>query len=96
MAVYVDDSMIPLTRKHPRFGERVLKMSHMVADSTEELLSMAEAIGIDQKWIQSAGTYREHFDVCATKRKKAIELGAEQVSKKKLASIIRARRRLDG
>lgn len=54
-------------------------MSHMIADTTEELLKMADAIGIQRKWIQHKGTPNEHFDVCFSHRKKAIALGAIEI-----------------
>ena len=45
MAVYVDNMQA-------QFGR--MKMCHMIADSTEELLAMADRIGVARKWIQSA------------------------------------------
>lgn len=45
-----------------------MRMAHMVADSTAELLAMADAIGVQRKWLQKAGTAYEHFDVCMAKR----------------------------
>jgi hypothetical protein len=75
MAVYVDNM-------RAMFG--LMKMSHMIADTSEELLAMVDAIGVARKWIQYKGTHREHFDVCATKRAKAIELGAIEVSMREL------------
>jgi hypothetical protein len=60
----------------------------MVADSTEELLGMAEKIGVQKKWIQDEGTYQEHFDICATKKTKALSIGATEVTMKELAKIV--------
>ncbi len=65
--VYVDDMNRPY---------RNMIMVHMIADSTEELLEMVDTIGVPRKWIQKAGTAREHFDICLTKKKKAV--AAEQ------------------
>ena len=84
MAVYVDDAMI-------QFGR--MKMSHMIADTTNELLAMADAVGVQRKWIQNAGTYREHFDVCASKRELAIANGAQAVSQRKIGEILNSRRK---
>jgi hypothetical protein len=56
------------------FGRMV--MCHMVADTTDELLAMADRIGVQRKWLQRAGTYAEHFDVCKSKRAAAIKAGA--------------------
>lgn len=67
MSVYIDDMEAPY---------RGMKMCHMVADSTEELLAMVDRIGVKRKWIQKAGTYKEHFDICLAKKKLAIAAGA--------------------
>ena len=83
MAVYVDNMQA-------QFGR--MKMCHMIADSTEELLAMADRIGVARKWIQSAGTAREHFDIAMSKRALAVEAGAVEVTMKELVRMTRARR----
>lgn len=83
MTVYVDEAEIPY---------RGMLMSHMVADSTAELVGMAEAIGLRREWIQEEGTYREHFDVAKTKRREAIEHGAVEVTTRRVLEIMRAKR----
>lgn len=76
MAVYVDDVALP-------FGNMI--MCHMWADSDEELLEMADRIGVQRKWIQghptlSFGKHREaswvHFDIAASKKRLAMQCGA--------------------
>lgn len=79
MSVYVDDMY-----KYPIGEFRSMKMSHMVADSTEELLAMADRIGVARRWLQNAGTDREHFDVCLSKRTAAVRAGAIEVSMRQL------------
>ena len=59
MTVYVDDMRAP-------FGRMI--MCHMIADSTAELLNMADRIGVARRWIQHRGTVREHFDIARSKR----------------------------
>jgi hypothetical protein len=66
MTVYVDNMQAP-------FGNMI--MCHMFADSSEELLEMADK----RKWIQFPGTYKEHFDIALTKRRLAINFGAKEV-----------------
>jgi hypothetical protein len=83
MSVYVDDMKAG-------FGRMI--MCHMVADTTEELLAMADKVGVARKWIQCAGTYKEHFDVCKTKRQSAIANGAIPVPQRELAMRIAHRR----
>lgn len=67
MSVYVDNFEV-------NFGR--MKMSHMVADSTEELLQMVDKIGVQRKWIQKQGTNLEHFDISISKKKLAVKYGA--------------------
>ena len=73
-----------------------MKMCHMIADTTEELLVMADRIGVARKWIQKAGTHHEHFDVCLTKRGRAVELGAVEITMKDLGRRLVERRRGKG
>ena len=67
MSVYVDDMNAPFGR---------MLMCHLIADSTEELLAMVDKIGVQRKWIQDAGTHREHFDIALSKKKLALSFGA--------------------
>lgn len=83
MSVYVDSGQYAFGR---------MKMCHMLADTTAELLAMADAIGLRRRWLQKAGTPHEHFDVCKAKRADAIRLGAVEVSRTDLVRLIRARR----
>jgi hypothetical protein len=83
MAVYVDSLRAPY---------RGMVMCHMLADSTAELLAMADRIGVDRKHLQDAGSYREHLDICLTRRAAALEAGALEVSLSELGRIIRLRR----
>ena len=66
---------------------RGMVMCHLIADSTEELLEMVDKIGVQRKWIQDAGTYNEHFDICLTKKAKAIGFGAKEVNRREIAKI---------
>lgn len=82
MTVYVDNGQIPYGR---------MKMSHMVADTEDELRAMAKAIGVDVRHHQHPGTWKSHFDICQSKRKLAIEQGAIAVSSKRLVLMLRNR-----
>lgn len=83
MPVYVDDMSAAYGR---------MKMCHMIADSREELDAMADAIGVSRRWIQHQGTWREHYDVCLSKRQKAVQLGAVEVTSRALVMRLRERR----
>jgi hypothetical protein len=65
---------------------------HMLADTTAELLAMADRIGVARRWLQKAGTPHEHFDICMSKRAQAVKAGAKEIGRAELAAIIRARR----
>lgn len=67
-------------------------MSHMMADSTDELLAMADRIGLNRKWLQRGGTSREHFDVSKAYRLRAIAAGALPVSPEEIVDRMSRRR----
>ena len=76
MTLYVDDYRAPI-------GQMV--MSHMMADTTAELLAAADVLGLKREWLQKAGTEYEHFDVSDSKRwQSIISLGAVQIASKDL------------
>lgn len=83
MAVYVDYAAIPY---------RGMLMSHLMADTTEELLAMADAIGVQRRWIQKAGEPEEHFDVADSKRQLAVRRGAQEVDGRFLVELVQQRR----
>lgn len=72
-----------------------MKMCHMISDSTAELLDMADKIGVARKWLQNAGTAREHFDIAMSKRALAVHFGAVEITWKQ-AGCMCARRRITG
>lgn len=82
MAVYVDEP------KHPK-GR--MMMCHMVADTSDELVEMADKIGVARKWLQDAGTTREHFDICKTNRARAVMFGAKEVTSRDIVRIQRGK-----
>ncbi len=86
MTVYVDDMYtIPMGR----FGR--MKMSHLIADTREELFACADAIGVPRKWLQKAGKAGEHFDIAMAKRDSAIAWGARPIKMNQLASMVHRR-----
>ena len=89
MTVYVDDMW---RRAMGRFGR--MKMSHMAADTTEELLAMADRIGLDRRYLQSPGGWDEHFDVSLSKRAEAIRAGAVEVTMRDMVRGMRVKRGL--
>lgn len=73
MAVYVD------TARHPYRG---MIMCHMWADSLDELLAMADEIGMNRKWLQQPPKASwVHFDVSLTMKARALAAGAVQTDR---------------
>ena len=68
MAVYVDDMFAP-------FGNML--MSHLTADTVEELHAFAAGIGMKSEWFQDHRV--PHYDVSKAKRLEAIASGATPV-----------------
>lgn len=83
MTVYVDNM-------NAKFGRMV--MCHMLADSDEELLAMADRIGVARRWHQHPGTIKSHFDICLSKLAKAVAAGAVEIDYAAIGRIIKERR----
>lgn len=78
MSVYVD---------HARNGYMRMRMSHMIADTVEELHAMAATIGLRREWFQPRSS--PHYDISEMKRRLAIRCGAVAVDRRQLVAIIR-------
>ena len=74
MSVYVDDM-------NADFGR--MKMCHMIADTEDELHVMADAIGVSRKWYQG-----DHYDICLSKKAKAIANGAIEIEWAELSRMV--------
>ncbi|CDN59999.1 hypothetical protein I35_1476 [Burkholderia cenocepacia H111] len=87
MTVYVDDMYRHEIGKLGR-----MKMSHLIADTTEELLAMVREIGVNPKWIQHPGTRDEHFDIAISKRAAAIAAGAIPITFRQCGAMNKRRK----
>lgn len=68
MTVYIDDV------RH-KYGRMV--MCHMWADTLDELLAMADLIGVARRWLQQPPKASwVHFDISLGKKAEAINAGA--------------------
>jgi hypothetical protein len=65
----------------------------MVADTSAELHSMADRIGVARRWCQNNGMPGEHYDICLSKRALAVTAGAQEVTMRRVAEITYARKR---
>lgn len=80
--VYIDNFNAPFGR---------MRMCHMIADTTKELLDMCNKIGVQIKWIQYPGTPNEHFDICLSKKVRALDFGAKEINFREYASMVNNR-----
>jgi Protein of unknown function (DUF4031) len=81
MSVYVDGAQ-------NAFGR--MKMCHMLADTYEELIAMADKIGVQRKWYQGlAKASSPHFDIAQSKRALAVARGAIEIDRYKLVEIMK-------
>lgn len=85
MTVYVDNMKAEFEPAH-RPGRRYV-MSHMIADSEEELHAMADRIGVARKWFQG-----DHYDITQSKKALAIAHGAKLIPMRRLAYMAVYRR----
>ena len=93
MTVYVDDAQIPGPR-NPNNRRQHLRMCHMTADSIEQLHEMADQIGVDRRHFQDKRL--PHYDICRSKRQRAVMLGAAEVSSRVIVVVARRlRKRMD-
>lgn len=73
MTVYVDDMAASFKPRHRH--DRNYVMSHMIADTDDELHKMAARIGVARKWFQG-----DHYDIVQSKKKIAVEYGAVEIT----------------
>ena len=78
MSVFVDCAENSLGR---------MKMCHMIADTPEELHSMAQRIGMRREWFQPRSF--PHYDVAKGRRVEAIRLGAIECDRRTFVGHLR-------
>jgi protein involved in temperature-dependent protein secretion len=83
MAVYVDNLR--------DYGWRHGPSCHLIADSVEELIEFAIAMGMREEWFQAKST--PHFDLTASGRELALQNGAVELTQRELVQKLRELRR---
>ncbi len=58
-----------------RIRGRETESCHLLADTLDELHTMAQVIGLKREWFQDKRSGK-HYDLVPSKRKAAVELGA--------------------
>ena len=51
----------------------------MIADSLNELHTMADRIGLKRRWFQNKNKNHPHYDISASKRRLALRFGAKSL-----------------
>lgn len=78
MPVYIDFQQNRLGR---------MKMSHMIADSLDELHAMADRLGLKRAWFQVSRSGIPHYDICQSKRSLALGYGAIELERREYMGI---------
>jgi len=86
LVVYVDDMQAEYFPKHRPKVRYV--MSHMIADTEEELHAMAKRIGVACRWYQ-----KDHYDITQSCKKLALQYGAIQITLCQCSRMVMNRRR---
>ena len=66
---------------------RRMIMSHMVANTLEELHAMADKIGVSRRHFQDKPN-KPHYDICKEKKALAIQNGAIEVSDREFFKLV--------
>ncbi len=72
------------------YGWRLGKSCHLVADSDDELHAFAARVGMKRAWFQPKST--PHYDLTASRRAKAVALGAVELDRSGFVALIRRKR----
>jgi hypothetical protein len=87
VTIYVDDMMFPWAPPH---APNVWLMSHMFADTTEELHAFAARLGMKRTWFQCPPKASwDHYDITKSKRELALKLGAVPIRYRDLPAKLR-------
>ena len=88
MSVYLDPeiSCIPAGRY------RWSKVTHLFADTIEELHAFAARLGLHREWFQVSRSGLEHYDLNSWRRKAAVTLGAIQCTREEAVAKWRSKR----
>jgi hypothetical protein len=64
---------------------------HLIADTSDELAAFAITLRLKPAWVQYPGTFREHYDVTESVRRRAIEHGAIPITMREAGRLFRKR-----
>lgn len=88
MSVYVDDLVVWPNA----WGPFKAGSCHLAADTLDELHAFAAKLGMRRAWFQEGRGKHPHYDLVKSRRDRAVELGASQVTGRELIMIWRKQR----
>lgn len=88
MSVYVDT----LREWGWRMYGRTIASCHMIADTPAELHGMALRLGLKPQHQQTSGLGDLHYDLTPTRRARAVQLGAVELTRRPFVEKMRALR----
>lgn len=78
--------MVYVGKNEYKYGRMI--MSHMAADTLEELHAMAKSIGVARRHFQNKKG-KPHYDICKQMKDKAIKNGAIEVRDREIILLFR-------
>lgn len=87
MSVYVDEVLPCIRSANWPYN----KSCHLVADTYRELHTFAKELGLQRAWYQVKSSL-PHYALTASKRRRAIRLGALPISREELVVIMKRHR----
>ncbi len=79
--------MVYVGKRTYKYGRML--MSHMAADSLDELHQMAKNIGVSKRHFQDKPG-KPHYDVCKQNKLKAISFGATEIDDRKIIELYKS------
>ncbi len=64
-----------------------MKLCHLLADTEDELHSMAARLGMERIWFQDRRV--PHYDICRRRRALAIKAGVVEINRKQTVELMR-------
>lgn len=91
MSVYVDPPRLYAEEPRGYVGRqrKEARWCHMIADTKDELLTMAQRLGLRREWMQFSRPRCPHFDLVPTKRALAVRFGAVPVTRREFVEHLR-------
>ena len=84
--------MVYVDNMNASYGRMI--MNHLFADTIKELHVMVDLIGVSTRWFQDKNKKFPHYDICLSKKKLALQNGANEIEYRNLPKFIKNIERL--